>query len=252
MTRKVSRSVRSRSKLTREAVIQKAVELADREGVEALSMRKLASELGVEAMSLYNHVSSKEQLVAGMAELVWQRVYVPNVEGPWYDELRLRYLTAHSLILAHPWVPKAIESCRVGPLLLAAANAVLGCMRNAGFPLHLAYRALLVLDSYLYGFAFQETSWPHARSELPQVVTEMLPEVPTQQFPHLVELMEYVARVSAHVPPEAKGFTQYRAEFEFGLDLVLSGFGRAVARDCGQNIGALGDARHESPLRKER
>jgi hypothetical protein len=96
---------------------------------------------------------------------------------------------------------------------------------------------LLVLDSYLYGFALQEVSWPHARSELPQVVNEMLPQIPQDQYPHLVELMGYVACVTTG-PSNARGPWEYRAEFEFGLELVIQGLNRALLREG--NVKAIG------------
>ncbi len=228
--RKAKSASKKRVALTSDAVIEKGVELADRDGVDSLSMRRLAAELGVEAMSLYNHVANKDQLLNGMTELVWARVYVPRPNREWQTEIRLRYSSARTVILAHPWLVKVIESCRSGPLLLATTNSMLGCLRGAGFPVHLAYRALLVLDSYLYGFALQEVWWPHTRSELPQVVNEMLPQVPQDQYPHLVELMGYVACVTTG-PSNGRGPWEYRAEFEFGLDLVIQGLNQALLRE---------------------
>lgn len=228
MVRRAQRQeVVKRKQLTPEIVVSAAVELADEGGLSAVSMRGLASVLGVEAMSLYNHVRNKEQLFAAMAERVWGEVYVPTA-GHWASELRLRYLSAHTVILAHPWVATLIESIRSGPVLSRSTNAVLGCLRSGGLPVHLAYRALLTLDSFLYGFCFQEVTWPHARSELPAVVSNMLPEVPSAEFPHLVEMMKYVMVATAG-PKTARGPLDFRAEFEFGLDLQLQGLERALA-----------------------
>jgi AcrR family transcriptional regulator len=224
-------TAKKRRPLTAEGVIEAAVKLADQQGLDAVSMRGLAGALGVEAMSLYNHVRNKEQLFAGMTEQVWADVYLPRPHHTWLSELRLRYLSAHTVVLAHPWIATLIESVRSGPVLLGSSNAVLGCLRSAGFPVHLAYRALLTLDSYLYGFCFQEVTWPHARFELPQVVSEMLPEVSIAEFPHLVEMMEYVVVATAG-PPTTRGPLDYRAEFEFGLDLVLQGLNRASAGEA--------------------
>lgn len=232
-----ARSVSKRRVLSPSTIIDKAVSLADAEGADGLSMRRLASALGVEAMSLYNHVQSKDELLTHMTELVWSAVYLPRPDREWQTEMRLRYLSARTVVLAHPWVAKLIESRRSGPTLLAATNAVVGCLRAGGFPIHLAYRALLVLDSYLYGFAFQEVSWPHQRSELPRVVDDMLPEVPEADYPHLVELMGYVARTTAG-PPTTRSPLEYRAEFEFGLDLLLQGFHQALIRERGSAAGS--------------
>lgn len=227
-----SKNVRGRAVLTRRLIVDKAIALADAQDVEVLSMRRLAASLGVEAMSLYNHVQNKDELLTCMTERVWATVYVPREEREWQTEVRLRYLSARTVVLAHPWVAKLIESRRSGPTLLAATNAMLGCLRGGGFPMHLAYRALLILDSYLYGFAFQEITWPHQRSELPGVVSDMLPDVPEAKYPHLVELMGYVAQTTAG-PPVARGPLEYRAEFEYGLDMLLQGFNQALMRERG-------------------
>jgi AcrR family transcriptional regulator len=230
--KKSATNAKKRLPLTAEGVIEAAVKLADRQGLDAVSMRGLAGALGVEAMSLYNHVRNKEQLFAGMTERIWAEVYLPRLHTTaWTSELRLRYLSAHTVVLAHPWIATLIESVRSGPVLLGSSNAVVGCLRGAGFPVHLAYRALLTLDSYLYGFCFQEVTWPHARSELPQVVSEMLPEVSVADFPHLVEMMEYVVVATAG-SPAARGPLDYRAEFEFGLDLILQGLNRALTSEA--------------------
>lgn len=244
-------ATKKRSPLTRDAVIEAAVNLADQQGLAGLSMRGLAGVLGVEAMSLYNHVRNKEQLFAGMTERIWSQVYVPRLDQAWLSELRLRYLSAHTVVLAHPWVATLIESVRSGPILLGSCNAVLGCLRQAGFPVHLAYRALLTLDSYLYGFCFQEVTWPHARSELPQVVNEMIPEVPVAEFPHVVEMMQYVMVATAG-PPATRGPLDYRAEFEFGLDLVLQGLSQALSREIAPTAHERGVSRAKHDKRSSR
>lgn len=226
-----STAVKKRPPLTRDAVVEAAVKLADRQGLAGFSMRSLAGALGVEAMSLYNHVRNKEQLFADMTERIWSQVYVPRLDQAWLSELRLRSLSAHTVVLAHPWIATLIESVRSGPVLLSSCNAVLGCLRQAGFPVNLAYRALLTLDSYVYGFCFQEVTWPHARSELPQVVNQMIPDVSVVEFPHVVEMMHYVMVATAG-PPARRGPLDYRAEFEFGLDLVLQGLSHALAREA--------------------
>lgn len=224
-------SANKRIPLTPEVVVGAGIQLADELGLEALSMRRLAAALGVEAMSLYNHVRNKEQLFAAMTERVWSQVYLPREGANWTAELRLRYLSAHTVVVTHGWVATLIESMSSGPVQLASSNAVLGCLRGAGFPVHLAYRALLTLDSYLYGFCFQEVTWPHARSELPDIVQQMLQQVSAAEFPHLVEMMEYVA-VATVGPAASRGPLDYRAEFEFGLDLVLQGLSRVLASEA--------------------
>lgn len=215
----------AKARLSRAVVVEQAIALADRGGIAKLTMRSLAAHLGVEAMSLYNHVANKEQLLSGMVESVMMRVYVPAPARDWQSELRLRYLSARTVMLGHPWVAALIESCQSEAGQLAASNAVLGCLRAAGLPIHVAYRALLVLDSYLYGFVFQEVTWPFSRAEIPRAVQEMMPRVSGAELTHLAELMHYVSQASEGVK-RGRGQHEYRAEFEFGLDLILNGLSR--------------------------
>jgi AcrR family transcriptional regulator len=239
---------RSRAPLSRAKLIDAAVALADQDGIAELSMRRLAVAVGVEAMSLYNHVANKDELLDGMVERVMGQVDVPVQEGPWQSELRRRALSLHEVLLRHPWVATLVESRWSGPDQLAASNALLGCLRNAGFSPALAFRALLTLDSYLYGFAFQEVTWPHRRSELPQVIDDKLPEVPAADFPHLVEMMRHVA-VHARSRSSEK-YREYQAEFEFGLDLVLQGLQAALRRERSETSKAR-RARRPAPRAKK-
>lgn len=211
----------TRAGLTFERVVSKGVDLADTLGLSGLSMRALASALGVEAMSLYNHVPNKDALLDAMVEHVVAQIYVPVAGNSWLSELRLRYLSGHTLLVAHPWVASLLESRRGGPAQMRSHNAVLGCLFEAGFEVHLVYRALLTLDSYLYGFAFQEATWPHARADVPAVIAEMSERMSEPELPHLAVLMRFVAQSFAG-PSVARGPWEYRAEFEFGLDLILN------------------------------
>jgi AcrR family transcriptional regulator len=236
--RVVPRRSRKRETLSREAVIDRAVALADEGGIGGVSMRNLAQQLGVEAMSLYNHIANKDQMLDSMVERVMAGCYVPSYPGNWQTEVRLHALSQHTVILTHPWVAPLLESRRAGPLQLATCNALLGCFRAAGFSVHLAYRSMLTLSSYLYGFVFQEVTWPHSRSELPTAVKEMLPSVATQDLPHVVEMMQYVSRATAGAGGP-RGPLEYRAEFEFGLDLVLNGLSELLRREQGSSSSSF-------------
>ena len=221
-----------RPPLTRERVLDAALTLADREGLEALSMRKLGQALGVEAMSLYNHVANKDDVLDGIVDLVMGEIHVA-VELPWREALRQRSSSAHDVLLAHPWAAALIESrLHPGRLRLAHHNALIGVLRGAGFPMDLTYRAFLTLDSYIYGFILQEVSWPFTRAERPDMVTAIAPLVSQEEHPHLIAMMSFVmdagrGDVSAEGP-----CAPYRAEFEFGLELILDGLEAALsARD---------------------
>lgn len=200
----------------------KAIELADIDGIDSLSMRALAAALKVQAMSLYNHVPNKGTMLDGMVERVMTQIYLPAPNKGWTSELRRRYLSAHVALVAHPWVSTLVESRRGGPVQMRASNAVLGCLFEAGFDAPLVHRALLMLDSYLYGFAFQEATWPHARNDLPDVVHEMSEKMSTKELPHLAAIMRFVTQ-SFGEPNVTRGPVEYRVEFEFGLDLILKG-----------------------------
>ncbi|MCA9534564.1 MAG: TetR/AcrR family transcriptional regulator C-terminal domain-containing protein [Myxococcales bacterium] len=217
-----------RPTLTRESVLAAALVLADHHGLDALSMRKLGQALGVEAMSLYNHVANKDDVLDGMVDLVMGEIHVP-VGRPWRDALRERSISAHDVLLAHPWAAALIESrLSPGPQRLAHHNALIGVLREADFPMDLAYRAFLTLDSYIYGFILQEVNWPFTRAERPDVVTAIEPMVTMEAHPHLIAMMSYVMDSSREELAAEGAGGAYRAEFEFGLDLILDGLAAAL------------------------
>lgn len=236
----------SRTPLTRERVLDRALELADETGAEALSMRRLAGSLGVEAMSLYHHIANKEALLDALVERVAGEIYVPAGPGDWRSLLRRRALSARAVFRRHPWALGLLESRKnLDPTRLAACNATLGMFRSAGFSAKLAYQGFLTLDSYIYGFALQETSWHTAPAEIPAEIERTRPLIPEAQFPHIHEVMTVVtAARAAEEGPDAA----YRAEFEFGLDLVLDGLERALALETGAD-GAKGETREGHRLR---
>ncbi len=228
-----------RRPLSREVVIRRAVELADAEGPDGLSMRKLAQNLGVEAMSLYNHVKNKDDLLNAMVETIYEKMHRPRQNTAWRDELLRRGRSMHEELLAHPWAAALMETRGTGPMQLAMSEATLGCLKSAGFSIKLAHRALLLMDSYLYGFAFQEVVWPYERQELPEVIDNLLPQMDPGLYPHVIEVMHWVSTSSAQIVDKRsrKKTTQkrpvqsaYNAEFEFGLALILDGLERSL--DC--------------------
>jgi AcrR family transcriptional regulator len=147
--------------LSRERVLEAAVALADESGSEALSMRKLGEALGVEAMSLYHHVASKDDLLDGMIDVVFSEIALPADCDDWKRAMRERALSARRVLSRHGWAIRFMDSrTSPGPATLRHHDAVLGCLRNAGFSVPLAASALSVLDSYIHGFAFQERLRP--------------------------------------------------------------------------------------------
>jgi AcrR family transcriptional regulator len=177
-------------------------------------MRKLAQALGVEAMSLYNHVSSKDDVLDGIADLVVSEIEVPEIGGDWRQALRKRAISAHAVLRSHPWSPLLIASrVNVGPAMLRYVNATLGCLREAGFSYELADHAWNALDSHIYGFTLLELNFPLDPSEYVSAATQFMPLLPRAQFPYMHELTQRV------IDGKHRG-TQ---SFEFGLDMLLRG-----------------------------
>ncbi len=210
--------------LTRDRVLERAVALADAGGVHSLSMRKLGQSLGVEAMSLYNHFPSKDAILDGIVDRVVGEVELAEPGGDWRASLRARCVAAYQVLLRHPWASALIES-RVNPIpaQTRACEAVLGVLSGAGFGPRDAYRAFLTLDSYVYGFALQEVSWPGSRAELPETLERYQQLIPAAEYPHIAAIMEFLLEENAGAAPVEPG---YGAEFTFGLDLVLDGLER--------------------------
>ena len=204
----------SRPPLSRELVIDAAGRVADAAGLAGVSMRSVGRELGVEAMSLYHHVASKDALLDGLADWVFARIDTPTSTRPWRAEMEARAHSARTVLLAHPWGLGLIESRRSpGPANLRHHDAVLGCLRAAGFSVALAAHAFSVLDAYVYGFVLTEVNLPFRAGESAEDFVEDLGPL-TELYPHLAELVRdrIVGRDY-----------QYGDEFDHGLALVLDG-----------------------------
>ena len=211
-----------RSPLTTERVLRAAVALADREGVGSLSMRRLARELGVEAMSLYHHVAGKPALLDGMVDQVFGEIELPAADGDWKAAMRRRAVSAREVLARHPWAIALMESRRTpGPANLRHHDAVLGCLRQAGFPVALTAHAYSILDAYIYGFALQEAGLPFdTPEETAEVASEIMAAFPADVYPHLTELaVQHVLQ---------PGY-DYGDEYAFGLELILDGLERLAA-----------------------
>jgi AcrR family transcriptional regulator len=207
-----------RPRLSRERVLQAALALAARDGIESLTMRKLADELGVGAMSLYYHVPNKEQLLDGMVDIVFSEIDPPSTDVDWKTAMRSRALSTRNALRRHPWAIGLMEGrTSHGPANLRLHDAVLGCLRAAGFSLEMTVHAYSVQDAYIYGFALQEQDMSSETAddfaaEAQRQMREY--EAMLADFPHLVEV------VGGYV---AKAGYDYDAEFLFGLDLILDG-----------------------------
>lgn len=212
-------SAERRAQLTRQQVVTTAIELADEDGIKSISMRRLAQELGVEAMSLYTHVRSKEDLLDGMADAVIGMIPVDaGAAADWRLALRRMALSGRGVMLRHPWAPRVIETrAAPGPAALVYINAVLGILREGGFSVAQTHNALHILGSRALGFA-QELFDDSASAE-----PEAAPSLPAD----FVTAFPYAAEMALAVAHEGVlGACDGDREFEFALDLILDGLGR--------------------------
>ncbi len=202
----------ARPPLSRERIIEAATRVADAGGLGRVSMRGVAAELGCEAMSLYHHLTGKDDLLDGLADWVFTQIRLPSPGEGWRHAMACRAESARLVLSAHPWALGLIESRRdPGPNLLRHHDAVLGCLRADGFSVALAGHAFSVLDSYVYGFVLTELNLPFTPEEgAAGFVAELT--LPLQDYPHLVEMV--ATQVSG-------GNYAYGEEFGFGLDLIL-------------------------------
>jgi AcrR family transcriptional regulator len=218
MAAQTNARARFRLPLTRERVLLAAIDLADQAGIETLTMRKLGRQLGVEAMSLYNHVANKDDLLDGMVDVVFDEIGLPPPGADWKTAMRQRAIGVRAALARHPWAIGLLESrSRPGPATLRHHDAVLGSLRQAGFSIALAAHAYSVLDSYIYGFALTQMNWPFDTSDVIEVGENMLRRFPADAYPHLTELIVQRAMQPGY---------DYADEFEFGLDLILEGLDR--------------------------
>jgi AcrR family transcriptional regulator len=212
--------------LSRERVLRAAIDLADRGGIEALTMRNLAHEVGAEAMSLYYHVANKEAVLDGVVERIVSeigeelaRVDIPAAKDDWKAAMRATILTARQVMLRHPWAPGVIETrTTMSPATVLHFESLLGMMRQGGFSYDLAHHALHALGSQALGFT-QELFKPDDVEEGDEAALEMLASM-ADQLPHLMGMM---AEVSHDDPDSTLGWCDDQTEFEFGLDLLLDG-----------------------------
>ena len=145
----------TRTPLTRERVLRAALELADEGGVEAVSMRKIADQLGVKAMSLYNHVANKDDVLDGMVDATYSEIAAPTPGAEWQVQVREIAISAHEVFLSHPWAAGLQTSVKPGPGRLRYGDRLLGCFRDAGFSKQLTYHAYHIIESYILGYTSQ-------------------------------------------------------------------------------------------------
>lgn len=214
MAKKTRKKATRRAPLSTEKVLLAALRMADKDGLDALSMRSLAKALKVEAMSLYNHVSNKEHILDGLVELVASEIDVPSIGGDWRVAMRRRALEAHAVLMRHPWATMLFVSrLNIGPIMLRYVDATIGCLREAGFSYAMADHAWSALDAYIYGFTLQKLNFPLDPAEYASAAAKFLPLIPVAQFPYLNGMSQEVI-AGRHDGMHA---------IELGLDLLLDG-----------------------------
>ena len=211
-------TVERRIPLTRRRVLEAAVELADGHGIEAVSMRRLGQELGIEAMSIYTHVRSKEDLLGGMVEVVIGQVPTQRARGDWKRSLRRTIMAARAVLLRHPWAPRLIEDLtEPGPAVMRHFDTVIGLLREGGFSLEMTHHALHLLGSRVLGFT----------QELFDDSPDLDPEAAATLAERIGATLPYVAEMALAATHEGGlGGCDTDVEFEFSLDVILDGLER--------------------------
>ncbi|MFI4972316.1 MAG: TetR/AcrR family transcriptional regulator C-terminal domain-containing protein [Hyphomicrobiales bacterium] len=200
-------------------MLRAAMVLADRGGIESLTMRNLGQKLGVEAMSLYNHVANKDDILDGMVDVAFSEIDLPSAGSDWKAAMRDRAISTREMLIRHPWAVGLMESrSTAGPATLRHHDSVIGSLRKAGFSIDMSAHAYSVMDSYIYGFALQQVNLPPgAREQAPDVAQAFLRQFRADEYPHLAEMV---------VEHAMKPGYDYGNEFGFGLDLILDGLER--------------------------
>jgi AcrR family transcriptional regulator len=206
--------VQTRTPLSRERVLRAAMTMADERGIESLSMRKLADELGVKAMSLYNHVANKDDLIEGIVDAAWAEIALPSAEADWKTQIRELAVAAHETMLEHPWASGLRMSGAPGPARLRYGDSLLGAFRNAGFSKDLTYHAYHIVESYIVGFTSQVENYRNvSQDDFSDVIERFMRGDFEAEFPHFTE------HARQHI---AEDHSDVNA-FVLGLDLMLDG-----------------------------
>jgi AcrR family transcriptional regulator len=213
MAAQIRPSAKPRVRLSRDRVLRVAVQIADKNGIESLTMRNLAQRLGVEAMTLYHYVANKDDILKDIVDLVVSEIEAPSEGGDWRAALRRSAISAHQVLLRHPWACSLMMSpARIGPARLRYMESLLGRLREAGFSAEMTHHAYHALDSHILGFTMWEVGYSTGIKELPDSGATLRRQMSLDEYPYLVEHMGQHGK-----PSRGDG------EFRFGLDLILNG-----------------------------
>jgi AcrR family transcriptional regulator len=201
--------------LSRDRILQAALELADEGGIDALTMRKLGQTLGFEAMSLYNHVANKDDVLDGILDLVLDETEAPSPAEEWRTAIRSSAISVHDGLTRHAWAcPLLMSPGHVRPARLAYMDSLLGRLREAGFSADATYHAYHVLDAHIFGFSLWQANHSYNAGQVADMAAEFARMIPVDVYPYLHEHGEQ------HL---TKGPLHDVSAFELGLDLILDG-----------------------------
>ena len=216
-------STGTRQPLSRDRIVSVAMDVVDADGLGGLSMRRVGSAVGVKAMSLYNHVADKDDLIAGLVDAVYGEVALPDVGSGWRVGLRQISVDTRDALLRHPWACEAVYSAMVGPHRIAHMEAMLGLLRNSGFSIEDTHHAFHALNNHVVGHAMQTTAFTYDADDLEELGEQFLASLDQQQFPFLAE----------HVRYHAEPGSDEASDFVLVLDMILDGLERL--RDSGRS-----------------
>jgi AcrR family transcriptional regulator len=219
MSKNTRKSFAQPANLTKDRVIIAAIKLADAGGIEAMSMRKLGRELGVEAMAIYHHFADKKQLIESMIDYVHEEIELPTDLTDWRAYMQSRAVSAFDVLVRHPWASPIMEAgVNPGPSTLNDSENMIKYFRQAGFSVEMTVHAVTVLNIYIYGAAMQYARLSFntvgQAAELGKSVKE---QFPIDSYPHLTEMITQHMMKSGYKPED---------EFEFGLNLILDGIAK--------------------------
>jgi AcrR family transcriptional regulator len=203
-----------RHRLSRELVLQAAMSHADDGGIEALTMRRLAQELGVAPMALYRHVANKDDLIDGLIDVVFSEIALPSTGGDWKAAMRVRAISLRDVLARHRWAIGLMEARHnPGPANLRHHDSVIGSLRAAGFDMARVAHAYSLLDAYIYGFALTKMNLPFdENTDMAAMADQVLAPFPVDEYPNMV------AFITDHAMKPGYNFGD---EFEYGLDVIL-------------------------------
>jgi AcrR family transcriptional regulator len=202
--------------MSRDRVLAAGMRITDRGGIQALSMRKLANELGVEAMTLYYYVTNKADLLDGMVDVVASEIELPSPGVDWKTAARSRAVSAHDAFLRHPWAGPLWSAVSLGPGRMRYMDVGLRILREGGFPPESTERAFHAIENHVVGYTLQAQACPFDDDELAEVGANALKSISRDEYPYLVE----------HIAQHLEAATLDEGDFEFGLDLILEGVER--------------------------